>query len=222
MSRYSRVLELSTFNEQKLEILKSKKVLVIGAGGLGQHVSVYLVTNGAEHLTICDYDVAEMSNLNRQILMTEKHMGEPKVDVVKKQLQKRNGEAQIESLYTKIDKSNIEKTISGYDVVIDAVDNWATKLIISEACHKNKILFLHIGVDGSSGQYCLFKEKSLQDIVGKDVIYEPRDGVLGPMVGLLASLATLQLIRYLVGDSNNVDTLYSYNESSNQIVKIEL
>ena len=222
MGRYSRVLELSSFSEEKLEILKSKKVLIIGVGGLGQHVSTYLVTNGVEHVTICDFDVAEMSNLNRQILMTEKHMGEPKVDVVKKQLQKRNGEAQIESLYSKIDKNNVEQTISGFDVVVDAVDNWPTKLVLSEACHKHKIVFLHIGVDGGSGQYCLFKEKSLEDVVGKDIIFEPRDGVLGPMVGLLASLASLQLIRYLVGDNNKVDTLYSYNESNNEIIKIKL
>ena len=99
MSRYSRVLELSSFSEEKLNILKSKKVLIVGAGGIGQTVSTYLVTNGVEDLTICDFDNAEISNLNRQILLTEKHLGEPKVEIVKKALQKRNGEAKIKSLY---------------------------------------------------------------------------------------------------------------------------
>lgn len=222
MERYSRILELSNFSKEKLEILRNKKIFIIGAGGVGQHVATYLVTNGVENLTICDFDVAEMSNLNRQILITEKHIGEPKVDVVKKQLQKRNGNAKIESLYTKINEDNILTTISGFDVVVDAVDNWTTKLIISEACKKLKILFLHIGVDGASGQYCLFKNKSLEDVVGKDIISEPRDGVLGPMVGLLASLATLNLILYLVGDNNIVDVIYSYNQRSNEISKIKL
>ena len=134
MSRYSRVLELSTFSEEKLAILKSKNVLIIGAGGVCQTVATYLVTNGVENLTICDFDNAEISNLNRQILLTEKHIGEAKADIVKKQLQKRNGEAKIKSLYTKIDKNNIDHVILGFDVVVDAVDNWPTKLVISEAC----------------------------------------------------------------------------------------
>ena len=222
MSRYSRVLELSTFSEEKLAILKSKNVLIIGAGGVGQTVAAYLVTNGVENLTICDFDNAEISNLNRQILLTEKHIGEAKADIVKKQLQKRNGEAKIKSLYTKIDKNNIKQTISGFDVVVDAVDNWPTKLVISEACKKAKILSLHIGVDGESGQFCLFKNKSLSDIVDQGVLIEPRDGVLGPMVGAVSSLATLHLIRYLVGDHNFIDTLYFYKAKTNEIVKVDL
>ena len=222
MSRYSRTLELSTFSEEKLTILKSKKVLIIGAGGVGQTVATFLVTNGVENLTICDFDVAEISNLNRQILLTEKHIGEPKVDIVKKQLQKRNGEAKIQSLYTKITKDNISDTILGFDVVIDAVDNWPTKLVISEGCKKAKILSLHIGVDGESGQFCLFKNKSLSDVVDKGVLDEPRDGVLGPMVGAVSSLATLHLIRYLVGDHNFIDTLYFFKAKTNEIVKVEL
>ena len=222
MSRYSRTLELSTFSEEKLAILKSKKVLIIGAGGVGQTVATFLVTNGVENLTICDFDVAEISNLNRQILLTEKHIGEPKADIVKKQLQKRNGEANIQSLYTKITKDNISHTISGFDLVVDAVDNWPTKLVISEACNKAKILSLHIGVDGETGQFCLFKNKSLLDVVDSSVLAEPKDGVLGPMVGAVASLATLHLIRYLVGEHNYIDTFYFFKAETNEIVKVKL
>ena len=222
MGRYSRVLELSTFSEEKLAILKSKKVLIIGAGGVGQTVATYLVTNGVEDLTICDFDNAEISNLNRQILLTEKHIGEPKVEIVKKQLQKRNGDAKIKSLYTKINKFNINDTILGFDLVVDAVDNWATKLIISEACKNANILLLHIGVDGECGQFCLFKNKSLSDVVDQGVLEEPRDGVLGPMVGAVSSLATLHLIRFIVGDHNFIDTLYFFKAKTNEIIKVDL
>ena len=222
MGRYSRVLELSTFSDEKLAILKSKKVLIIGAGGVGQTVATYLVTNGVEDLTICDFDNAEISNLNRQILLTEKHIGEPKVEIVKKQLQKRNGDAKIKSLYTKINKFNINDTILGFDLVVDAVDNWATKLIISEACKNANILLLHIGVDGECGQFCLFKNKSLSDVVDQGVLEEPRDGVLGPMVGAVSSLATLHLIRFIVGDHNFIDTLYFFKAKTNEIIKVDL
>lgn len=164
MNRYQRLLDLSSFTQEKLDVLRSKKVIVIGAGGVGQVVSVYLVTNGIENLTVCDFDTVEISNLNRQILLKEKHIGQPKNEVVKKALQKRNGEAKIESLFTKIDKTNIEQTIFGYDIVVDAVDNWQTKLIISDACKKLNILSLHIGVDGEDGQYCIFKKSHYETL----------------------------------------------------------
>ena len=222
MNRYQRLLDLSSFSQEKLDILRSKKVLVIGAGGVGQIVDVYLVTNGVENLTICDFDNVEISNLNRQILLKEKHIGQPKVEVVKKALQKRNGEAKIESLYTKIDKSNVERAISGFDIVVDAVDNWKTKLIISEACKKLKILLLHVGVDGDGGQYCLFKDKSLSDLANNEIISSKRDGVLGPMVGSVACLATLHLIRYLVGEHDLTDTLFCFKSVTNEIIKVKI
>jgi len=222
MNRYQRLLDLSSFSQEKLDILRSKKVLVIGAGGVGQIVDVYLVTNGVENLTICDFDNVEISNLNRQILLKEKHIGQPKVEVVKKALQKRNGEAKIESLYTKIDKSNVERTISGFDIVVDAVDNWPAKLIISEACKKLKILLLHVGVDGDGGQYCLFKDKSLSDVANNEIISSKRDGVLGPMVGSVACLATLHLIRYLVGEHDLTDTLFCFKSATNEIIKVKI
>ena len=106
--------------------------------------------------------------------------------------------------------------------MVDAVDNWPTKLVISEAAKRNKILCLHIGVDGESGQFCLFKNKSLLDVVDQSVVQEPRDGVLGPMVGIVSSLATLHLIRYLVGDHNFVDTMYFFKAKSNEIIKVDL
>ena len=222
MNRYSRILELSTFSQEKLDILATKKITIIGCGGVGQHFATYLATNGIKNLKIVDFDVVEISNLNRQILLSEKDIGLKKTDVVKRELENRNSECQIESLSIKIDKTNISEVILGSDLVIDAVDNWQTKLIISEACKNANILFFHIGVDGVGGQFCLFKEKNLFDLVTNEILSEKRDGVLGPMVGVVSSLATLHLINYLVGEHNFVDILYCYKGTTNEIVKISL
>jgi len=222
MNRYSRILELSPFSQKKLDILATKRVVVIGVGGVGQNVATYLVTNGIKNIKIVDFDVVDISNLNRQFLLSEKDVGLRKTDVVKRELKNRNSECVIESLFTKIDKSNISDVILGCDVVIDAVDNWQTKLVISEACKKAKILLLHIGVDGIGGQFCLFKEKNLFDLVTNEILSEKRDGVLGPMVGAVSSLAALHLINYLVGEHNFVDILYCYKGTTNEIVKISL
>lgn len=222
MSRYSRLLELSDFSTQKLEILQSKKVLVIGVGGVGQHVLTYLATNGIKHFTIVDFDKAEPSNLNRQILLKEDDQDLYKVEVVKDRLIEKNSTIKVRSIILKVDGSNIDDLIDDYDVVIDALDNWKAKLVVAKACKKKNILLLHIGVDGYKGQYCLFKNKSLLDLVNDDIVSEPRDGVMGPMVGVISSMASILLIRYLVGDSNEVDTLFYYDAKENSLGKMKI
>ena len=112
INRYSRILELNDINETDLSSLKKKSVLLIGVGGVGEHVATYLLTNGVINLTIVDYDKVEISNLNRQILLTEKDIGRCKVDVVKEALLFRNSEANITSLNLKIDKDNISSIIN--------------------------------------------------------------------------------------------------------------
>ena len=220
-SRYDRLLSLSSFSKEDLLTLQSKKVLIIGAGGVGQHVATYLVTNGIEHLTILDFDKVEISNLNRQILLCEKNIGKYKVDVVKKALNAKNKDAYIKSINIKLDKSNVSEIItSKYDVVIDALDNWEGKFIISDECHKKRIPHLHVGVDGMSGQYCVFKDKCLRDILPSEVIKEKRDGVMGSVVGAISSMATTYLIQFLL-NKVKADELVSFDFKQNSVKTIK-
>ena len=220
MERYSRLLQLSTFTNNDLKTLQSKRVLVIGAGGVGQHIATYLVTNGIEKLTILDFDKVELSNLNRQILLTEEDVGKYKVEVVKRALNTKNKGAAIKCINIRLDKSNVNEIISNeYDIVVDALDNWEGKFLISDECHKKHIPFLHVGVDGMSGQYCLFKEKSLRDILPPEVIKEKRDGVMGSVVGAISSMASTYLIEYLIG-KKKFDILVSYDFNDNQVSQI--
>ena len=131
MDRYSRLLSLKDFSKEKLDLLKSKKVLIIGVGGVGQHVATYLITNGIININIVDFDNVEISNLNRQILLTEEDINKPKVDVVKAALIKKNSEANIKTINLKIDENNIKDIKLDFDVIIDAVDNWPTRLVIA-------------------------------------------------------------------------------------------
>lgn len=223
MSRYDRLLQLSTFSEEKLNLLLSKKVLLFGMGGVGQHIATYLVTNGVINLVIVDFDKVDLSNLNRQILLTENDVGKQKVNVVKSALLNRNQEAHIRKEEFKVDASSISYFHpEDYDVIIDAVDNWETKLVIAKFAKDGNIPLLHVGVDGTGGQFCLFKEKSLSDIVDDSVETEKRDGVMGPMVGVLSSLASLYLLRYLAGEDIELDTLFSFDQNGNSLTKIKL
>ena len=222
MSRYSRLLELKDIDSEQLLSLAQKRVLIIGVGGVGQHVSTYLVTNGVTNLTIVDYDKVELSNLNRQILLTELDLGKLKVDVVKSALLNRNSDAHINSINLKVDESNINELVKDYDLVIDAVDNWKSKLVIAKACKDNKVPFLHIGVDGYKGQYCLFKNKCLLDIVDSDIISAPKDGVMGPMVGAISSLASILAVRYLMDFKIEKNTLFYLDYLSNKLSAVKL
>ena len=210
-NRYDRLLSLSSFSKEDLKVLQGKKVLIIGVGGVGQHVATYLVTNGVERLTIVDFDNVELSNLNRQILLTEEDVGQNKVEAVKTALNAKNYAAEIKTINVKLDESNVSEIISiKYDLVVDALDNWEGKFLISDECHKKNIPFLHIGVDGMSGQYCLFKNKCLSDILSREVIKEKRDGVMGPVVGAISAMASTYLIEYLI-NKKDTDVLVSFD-----------
>lgn len=218
--RYSRLIQLSSFSLRKLSILGEKKVLLIGVGGVGQYVATSLITNGIKYLTIVDFDKVELSNLNRQILLKEEDVAKTKVEIIKRELLKKNSDAEIDALNLKVDEANVEELIKGYDIVIDAVDNWQTKLILGKAT-ANKVPLLHVGVDGNRGQYCLFKEKSLSDVFDNCIKKEPRDGVMGPMVGTVASLASMYLINYLVGDAPS-DILYYFDAKENKLGQMKI
>ena len=222
MERYSRLLELSSFSKEKLDLLHHKKILIFGVGGVGQHVATYLITNGIRNLTIVDFDKVELSNLNRQILLTEDDVGKYKVDVVKNALRKKNSSAKVESINLKVDETNINDIKGNFDYIVDAVDNWPTRLVISKFAKEKRIPLLHMGVDSFKGQYCIFKKKSLLDVVNEDIVNEPRDGVMGPMVGLVSSMAATFIIEYIVGDAKESDTIFYVDFKDFNFVKVKL
>ena len=162
----------------------------------------------------------ENQNLNRQILLTENDIELSKVEVVKNALLNRNSEVSIMAINVKFTERNATDLINGYDIVVDAVDSWETKLIIAEACQKSRTSLLHIGVDGEKGQCCLFVDKSLSKIANKEILSAPKDGVMGPMVGLVSSMASILLIDYLTGNSENNDKLFYYDYKSSHIGKV--
>ena len=221
-SRYDRLLSLSSFSKEDLKVLQNNKVLIIGVGGVGQHVTTYLVTNGVENLTILDFDKVEISNLNRQILLSEEDIGKSKVEVVKRALIAKNKDAEIKTIDIKLDKSNVSEIITqDYDVVVDALDNWEGKFLISDECHKKHIRFLHVGVDGMNGQYCLFKEKCLRDVLPTEVVREVRDGVMGPVVGAISAMASTYLIEYLI-NKKDTDVLVSFDFKNLKVKSMKL
>ena len=132
--RYQRQIILKGFGIEKQQLLQKSKVLVIGAGGLGCPVLMYLAAAGIGHLGIVDYDTVENTNLNRQILYTPNDVGLKKVMVSAKKIKAFNPEIEVEIYDSLLDNNLAWKLIQVYDVIVDCTDTFTTRYLINDAC----------------------------------------------------------------------------------------
>ena len=154
--RYARHLLLPEVGEKGQLKLMDSKVLLIGAGGLGSPSSYYLAAAGVGTLGLVDHDVVDRSNLQRQILHTENRVDTPKVASAREALESLNPRVKIVGYETRLDSSNVEEILSGYDVVVDGSDNLPTRYLINDACVKLGIPNIHAAVYRFEGQITVF------------------------------------------------------------------
>ncbi|WP_075589933.1 HesA/MoeB/ThiF family protein [Labilibacter marinus] len=213
-SRYQRQLILPDFGESAQLKLKNSTVFVAGAGGLGGPVCFYLAAAGIGKLIICDRDTVDLSNLNRQILHGTAEIDVPKADSANKTLSNLNTEIVIETHNTSINDDNIEQLASMADIIVDCLDNIATRNVLNRFSIKNKIPVMHAGIDGWNAQLtllnppltacmsCLFDEAIDTD--------EPKP-VLGAVAGAVGTLQALETIKYLTAKSSVENTLLFFD-----------
>ena len=120
----------------KINDIKSKKVLVIGVGGVGSYTVESLVRSGISNITIIDNDIIDITNLNRQLMTTQDNIGLSKVEVLEKRIKSINPDCIVNAINTFVDDSNIDSIITDYDYVVDACDTVKTKLSIIRVCNK--------------------------------------------------------------------------------------
>lgn len=205
--RYSRQIILNDFGAQGQEQLLESKVLVIGAGGLGSPALLYLAAAGVGTIGIVDFDTVGISNLNRQILHFTDETGKKKVDTAEAKLKALNPEINIVKYPFRVNIDNIEEIIEEYDVVVDAVDNFAARYLISDCCYFLKKPL----VEGAAVGY---KGILMTIIPDKSPCYRclyptpPEDGVLptcsdtgilGMVTGTIGSLQALEAVKVITG-----------------------
>ncbi len=181
--------------------------MVIGAGGLGVPVLTYLNAMGVGTLGIVDNDVVSFSNLHRQVLYTEKMVGQPKVLVAKKQLQKQNTETYIKVYRTFLAADNVFDIIKNYDVVVDATDNFPTRYLINDACVILNKPFVYGALHGYEGQVSVFNYKNgptyrclFPTMPKADEVPNCNEhGVLGIIPGIIGNLQALEVIKIITG-----------------------
>lgn len=201
--RYARQIMIPRIGEEGQRRLKAATVFIAGLGGLGSISAQYMAAAGVGDLVITDRDRVSLSNLNRQILHRTADLDWSKTESARKKLVALNPECRIRPVATTITADNAATLIAGADLVLDATDNMATRLHLNRAAVSRGIPFIYGGIDGFDGMVssfipgetgclaCVFTGRS-----GKD---RPVPGVLGPTAGLIASIQSLEAIKYITG-----------------------
>lgn len=212
LQHYSRQINLSGFGLAAQAKLKESKVLVIGAGGLGCPVLMYLSAAGVGTLGVVDHDVVDRSNLQRQVLYQESDIGLPKAEAASSRLQAMNSHINISHFNLRLTSDNASELFSGYDAVVDATDNFETRYLIDEVCFEQKIPMVYGSVFRFEGQVSVFNELKKDGSRGPRYIdFHPEappeglvpncatDGVLGVVTGIIGSFQANEVIKVLTG-----------------------
>ena len=154
--RYTRQLLLPEIGEEGQEKLRQAKVLIIGIGGLGSPIALYLTAAGVGTIGIVEDDVVSESNLNRQLLYTEEELNQPKAVCAVERLRSLNSEIDFHIYAKRIVAANAEHIISDYDIVVDACDNFATRYLVGDITTKLDIPYVYGAVGGLEGQVAVF------------------------------------------------------------------
>jgi adenylyltransferase/sulfurtransferase len=206
IDRYRGQINLKKINIQGQIKLKKQKVLVIGAGGIGSPVILFLSRAGVLTFGLVDFDKINKSNLHRQVLFDNNDIGKKKILVTKKKIQRIDKKINIKTYNTRVNKSNLKRILKDYDYVIDGTDNFASKLNINDECVKQKKK-LFIGSVSQFDAHVFFFDFSkdgpcLRCFMPKEPQNNTRcqdDGILGTVTGVAGTIISNELIKDAVG-----------------------
>ncbi len=207
IERYSRHILLDNVGVEGQEKLLNSKVLVIGSGGLGAPVLVYLAAAGVGTIGVIDGDVVDLSNLQRQIIHSTPDVGKPKVISAKESINALNPDVNVIAIQDIVTADNIAEIIADYDFIIDGTDNFPAKFLINDACVLAGKPYSHGGILKFDGQTitvtpgntcyrCIFIEPPPVNAVPSC----REAGVLGAIAGVLGTLQATECLKYLIGD----------------------
>jgi len=228
---FSRQFILKVFSEQNIKKLEKSKVSIIGIGGIGCPLAIYLVSSGLRYLQLIDGDIIEKSNLNRQILFNSDDIGKKKVIIAKKKLLEINPNCQINIIDKNLNNSN-KNNLSNSSIIIDTSDNWKTMKLVNEYCVKLSIPLVSSSVVGFDIEVALFENKKNHHLClnclfpNKNDIDLPRcdtvgvSGIAAGMAGLLAAQKTINFLINL-NQKNNILSLLNVLKEDLQNINLK-
>lgn len=211
--RYARQLILPEIGPEGQERLLDSSVLVVGAGGLGTPVLLYLAAAGVGHIGIADDDVVGLSNLQRQVLYTTADVGKPKSQRAREHLEALNPEIRVDSLRERITLDNVHSLAQGFDVIVDGTDNLETRYVLSDAGVALDTPVIYGAVYRFEGQVsvlggaagpcyrCMYPMAPAPELMPSCA----DGGVAGPLPGLIGSIQALEVVKILVGCGDTLE-----------------
>lgn len=206
MDRYRRQTILEEIGEEGQRKLLSASVLIVGVGGLGSPVALYLTAAGIGRIGLVDADVVSLTNLQRQVLYTEAEIGRPKVECARDRLKALSNRTEIEIYPTFLNPKNAEEIIGSYDIVVDGCDNPATRYLIDDICAASGKPYVYGAIGKFSGQVSVFNfqnGKRYRDLYPDETQAVSRaktgGGVLGTVPALTGSVQANETIKIIIG-----------------------
>ncbi|NMC30097.1 MAG: HesA/MoeB/ThiF family protein [Pelolinea sp.] len=205
--RYQRHLCIPELGEAGQLKIKAGSVLVVGAGGLGSAVLLYLAAAGVGRLGIVDSDVVELSNLQRQILYDTEHLGIVKTELAFQRLHALNPHVELKLYQQRFEKQNALKLMQGYAIVMDGTDNFETRFLINDLCVKSGKPYIYGAINQFHGQVSVFDAKKgacfrcvYPAMPSEEIIAMNKGvGVVGAVPGIIGSIEALECIKILTG-----------------------
>jgi molybdopterin/thiamine biosynthesis adenylyltransferase/rhodanese-related sulfurtransferase/molybdopterin converting factor small subunit len=207
VSRYARHISLPDVGWEGQRLLRDAKVAIVGAGGLGSPIGLYLAAAGIGTLGVIDFDVVDISNLQRQVLYGTNDIGRRKVEVAAERLAQTNPHVQVHTHDVKLTRHNALDILAAYDVVIDGTDNFPTRYLVNDACVLLRKPYVYGSILRFEGQIsvftghdgpcyrCLFREPPPPGLVPSCA----EGGVLGVLPGIIGTMQALEAIKLILG-----------------------
>ena len=201
--RYSRHLMLPEIGQAGQQKLAHARVLLVGVGGLGSPIALYLAAAGVGTLGLVDPDVVSLTNLQRQVLYATAQIGEKKVQMARERLLALSPETHIEIYDTFLNHDNAEAIISQYDMVVDGCDNFATRYLMNDTCQRLKIPYVYGSIGAFQGQVALFdyqSDRSYRDLFPEQEEFEALQlpkGVMGVVPGIVGTIEAAETVKFI-------------------------
>ncbi len=197
---------LAEIGERGQKKLAEASVLVVGVGGLGSAVTLYLTAAGVGRIGIVDDDTVSLSNLQRQVLYTEAEVGQSKTARARARLQALSPHTRIDEYPVRLTPGNAEELIAGYDLVVDGCDNFATRYLIDDTCHRSGKPYVYGSIGAFHGQVSVFDYRGgmrYRDLFPDEeaLVGAPKriSGVLGVIPGIIGCMEAAETIKIIVG-----------------------
>ena len=234
LERYARHVILDEVGEEGQVRLIEARVLVVGAGGLGAPLLLYLGAAGVGTLGVVDDDTVDLSNLQRQVIHDETTLGLPKVASAQQRLAKLNPDIKVVAHQERLNAENVERLIGDYDIIADGSDNFRTRYLLNDACYRSKKILVSAALlrfDGQLSTYkahlgaghpcyrCIFPEEPPADLIPRC----EEAGIFGAVAGVMGCLQATEVLKEVLGLGDSLSgrlLIYDALSPAFQVIRI--